>query len=48
MYLAGLRLNRYEEASIYRELRRYREFPEDLFVGSAERVGRLRRSLGFE
>ncbi|MCH7565817.1 MAG: fused MFS/spermidine synthase [Gemmatimonadetes bacterium] len=48
MYLAGLRLNRYEEASIYRELRRYREFPEDLFVGSPERVGRLRRSLGFE
>lgn len=48
MYLAGLRLNRYEEASIYRELRRYREFPEDMFVGSAERVDRLRRSLGFE
>ncbi len=48
MYLAGLRLNRYEEASIYREMRRYRNFPEDLFVGSPERVGRLRRSLGFE
>ncbi len=48
MYLAGLRLNRYEEADIYRELRRYGEFPDDLFVGSPERVGRLRRSLGFE
>ena len=48
MYLAGLRLNRYEEVSIYRELLRYREFPDDLFTGSPERVGRLRRSLGFD
>ena len=48
MYLAGLRLNHYEEARIYREMRRYRRFPEDLFVGSAERLDRLRRSLGFE
>ncbi|HYR84050.1 MAG TPA: fused MFS/spermidine synthase [Terriglobia bacterium] len=33
-YLAGLRLNYFQNKSIYDELLRHRRFPDDLFVGS--------------
>jgi spermidine synthase len=46
MYLAGLGLNRYDEASIYREMLRYRSFPDSLFRGSPETLDSLRRMMG--
>ena len=46
MFLAGLRLNRYEESSIYREILAQARFPSDLFVGSPESLFLLRSGLG--
>lgn len=45
MYLAGLRLNRYEQTSIYSEILRYRSFPTDIFRGSPETLDSLRRMI---
>jgi spermidine synthase len=46
MFLAGLGLNRYEQAGIYREILEHSRFPQDVLTGSPERIQRLRRSLG--
>ena len=45
-YLAGMGLNLYQNASIYDDILVYRQFPEDLFVGSEERVQQLRNAIG--
>ncbi len=34
MYLAGMGLNSYENASIYNDILRYRRYPDNLFVGT--------------
>jgi spermidine synthase len=44
-YLAGLGLNRNEGTLIYNELVSYRQFPDDLFVGSGMRNTALRWAL---
>ena len=41
-YLAGMAVNTYEPGPIYDEMLRPAVFPENLFVGSPESVGRLR------
>jgi spermidine synthase len=41
-YLAGMGLNRFEGELIYDDLRLYRKFPEDLFIGSGKRMQTLR------
>ena len=49
-YLAGLGLNQYDAASIYRELIQETRYPEHLFEGSEETLAELRtfvdRALG--
>jgi spermidine synthase len=45
MFLAGLYLNRYQEATIYREILNQSRFPEDLFVGSPRNLIPLRALL---
>lgn len=40
-YLAGLGVNKYEQAQIYSEILQYRQVPENLFVGSPERLQTL-------
>jgi spermidine synthase len=40
-YLAGLGLNRYEADRIYRDMARYRTFPEGLFTGAPGRMAQL-------
>ena len=47
MYLAGLRLNRYEQTSIYREILEYSRFPVDVFDGSPQPLAALQRLMGF-
>ena len=44
-YLAGMGLNKYENAGIYDEMLRYRRFPENLFVGSDSEKAFLRESM---
>jgi len=44
-YLAGMGLNRYESASIYEDMLKYRTFPENLFVGTAPEKEILRNQL---
>ncbi|HLA91405.1 MAG TPA: fused MFS/spermidine synthase [Gemmatimonadaceae bacterium] len=46
-YLAGLGLNKYEQATIYSDILRLRRYPEGLFVGSPERLQALRSALAF-
>jgi len=41
-YLAGLRLNLDQGGLIYDDLLVYRRFPDELFVGSDQRLGMLR------
>jgi spermidine synthase len=41
-YLAGLGLNEYQQATIYRQILNYRQFPTQLFVGSAPALDQLR------
>ena len=41
-YLAGLGLNRFEQADIYSGMAQYRKYPEGLFVGSPRQLERLR------
>ena len=40
-YLAGLGVNKYEQATIYSEILQYRQIPQDLFVGSPDRLQTL-------
>ncbi len=44
-YLAGLGLNAYQGAAIYKDLVSYRRFPEDLFIGTPARKLLLRAAL---
>jgi spermidine synthase len=44
-YLAGLGVNKYEQAEIYRQILSYRKLPETLFVGSPERLAALRTGI---
>jgi spermidine synthase len=44
-YLAGLGLNAYEGAPIYREIVAYRTFPENLFVASPQRKLQLQAKI---
>jgi spermidine synthase len=45
-YLAGLALNVSMEGTIYNQILHYRKFPQNLFVGSEERVRNLMYSMG--
>ena len=47
-YLAGLQLNQYQAGTIYNEILRYRRFPEDHLIASADLREELRRRLGGE
>ena len=47
MYLAGLRLNRYDQSSIYTEMVSYRHFPRDLFRGSEGTLYTLRSMMEY-
>jgi spermidine synthase len=44
-YLAGLALNISQEGFIYNDMLKYRQFPQNLFTGSPERVQRLASML---
>jgi spermidine synthase len=44
-YLAGLSINLHEGDAIYRDILRYRTFPDDLFAGSATTLWWLRQAL---
>jgi spermidine synthase len=46
-YLAGMGLNLYQGGPIYREILKYRRFPEGLFVLSGSSEESLRKTLGF-
>jgi spermidine synthase len=41
-YLAGFGLNKYEQNRIYQEILAYRKFPSGIFIGSPERLEKLR------
>ena len=45
-YLAGLGVNSLVSPQTYRDILAYRKFPDDLLVGSEERIGALRSLLG--
>ncbi len=44
-YLAGLGLNKYEQAEIYNGMARNRAYPEDLFTGSPPMLAALRAAI---
>jgi spermidine synthase len=44
-YLAGLGVNKYEQATIYGEMLSYRQPPDGLFSGSPERLAALRMGI---
>ena len=44
-YLAGLGVNQYRQAEIYREILQYRRVPDGLFVGTPERLEALRAAM---
>jgi spermidine synthase len=44
-YLAGLGVNKYEQAEIYRQILSYRKLPEALFTGSPDRLAALRSGI---
>lgn len=47
-FLAGLSLNRYDQGPIYADLIRYRKYPEGVFIGSPDRLNRIRMAtMGF-
>lgn len=41
-FLAGEGLNQYNQAAIYSQMLQYRQYPEGMFVGSPERLARIR------
>jgi spermidine synthase len=45
-FLAGLGLNRYDQASIYGQMLQYRHFPDGLFAASPERMAQIRLATG--
>jgi spermidine synthase len=44
-YLAGLGVNKYEQAQIYSEILQYRNVPQNLFVGSPDRLAALSTAI---
>ena len=44
-YLAGLGVNLHEGDTIYRELLKYRVFPDDIFLASESTISRLRQVM---
>ena len=44
-YLAGLGLNLYEQASIYKDMLAYRQYPQDLFTGSPMALQQLQMAI---
>lgn len=44
-YLAGLGVNKYEQAQIYSEILQYRAVPPNLFVGNPDRVAQLSAAI---
>jgi spermidine synthase len=44
-FLAGFDLNSSDAVSTYRQIRRYRRYPDGLFVGSPQHVGALRAAI---
>lgn len=44
-YLAGLGLNKYEQAQIYSEILSFRQVPPNLFTGAPERLDALRNAI---
>ena len=44
-YLAGLGLNLYQSDAIYRDILRYKQFPEGLFSGSEATMTQLRNAI---
>jgi spermidine synthase len=47
MFMAGLRLNRYEQSSIYQEILEQSRYPEDVFIGSPRPLAMLQMLMGF-
>ena len=45
-FLAGLGLNLYDQAGIYSQMVQYRRYPEGLFTGTPEQLGRIRMATG--
>ena len=45
-YLAGLGLNRYDQATIYSGMIANRRYPEGLFIGSPDRLNQIRAQIG--
>jgi spermidine synthase len=45
-FLAGLGLNRYDQATIYSQMLQYRHFPDGLFSASPERMAQIRMATG--
>ena len=44
-YLAGFGVNAYEQAAIYRGILQYRQYPQDLFTGSPDRLTALQGAI---
>ena len=44
-YLAGFGVNAYEQAAIYRGILSFRQYPQELFTGSPERLAALRGAI---
>jgi spermidine synthase len=45
-YLAGMGLNRFEQAEIYSQMLQYRKYPEGLLIAPPERINLLRNAMG--
>ena len=45
-YLAGVRLNQYDQAGIYSQMLQYRRYPEGLFTGLPDQINRIRAGVG--
>jgi spermidine synthase len=45
-YLAGLGFNQYNQVAIYSDMLQYRRWPENLFVGSPEKIAALHSAIG--
>jgi len=45
-FLAGLGLNRYDQATIYSQMLQYRRYPDNLFSASPERLAQIRMATG--
>ncbi|MGH9886643.1 MAG: fused MFS/spermidine synthase, partial [bacterium] len=45
-FLAGLGLNIYDQAGIYSQMLQYRRYPEGMFTGTQEQIGRIRMGTG--